>query len=384
MNPQQPPLSLYIHLPWCVRKCPYCDFNSHKAGPGTPRDRYIAALRKDLHSTAPFAADREIVSIFLGGGTPSLFSPAQIEEILQQANQTFTLAEDCEITMEANPGTVERGNLAAYRHGGVNRLSLGAQSFDAKMLQALGRIHGPEEIQIAYDEATSAGFNSINIDLMFALPGQDRRQAAADVEKMLQLSPQHVSYYQLTLEPNTIFHSRPPANMPNDDASWEIQSSCHALLEQAGYEQYEISAFAKPGYRCRHNLNYWSFGDYLAAGAGAHGKHTDMHGDIWRYQRPANPLAYMEAIENGATDAGLTKLKSADVGFEFMLNALRMTAGFSESALISRTGLSIEDFSQPIEGARIDGLIERTANGVWRPTVTGFRFLNELQARFLP
>jgi len=384
MNPQQPPLSLYIHLPWCVRKCPYCDFNSHKAGPGTPRDRYIAALRKDLHSTAPLAADREVVSIFLGGGTPSLFSPAQIEALLQQADDTYKLAEDCEITMEANPGTIERGNLAAYRHAGVNRLSLGAQSFDAKMLQALGRIHGPEEIQIAYDEATSAGFNSINIDLMFALPGQDHGQAAADVEKLLQLSPQHISYYQLTLEPNTIFHSRPPANMPNDDASWEIQSSCHALLEQAGYEQYEISAFATPGYRCRHNLNYWSFGDYLAAGAGAHGKHTDKSGEIWRYQRPANPLAYMEAIENGETDAGLTKLESADVGFEFMLNALRMTAGFSESALISRTGLAIEDVSQPIESARIDGLIERTGNGVWRPTVTGFRFLNELQARFLP
>ena len=377
-------MSLYIHLPWCVRKCPYCDFNSHKAGTRTPRDRYVAALLKDLHSTAPLAADREIVSIFLGGGTPSLFSPAQIEEILQQANDTFTLADDCEITMEANPGTIERGNLAAYRHAGVNRLSLGAQSFDAKMLQALGRIHGPEEIQTAYDEATMAGFNSINIDLMFALPGQNRDQAVADVEKMLQLSPQHISYYQLTLEPNTIFHSRPPANMPDDDASWEIQTSCHVLLEQAGYEQYEISAFAKPGFRCRHNLNYWSFGDYLAAGAGAHGKHTDRQGDIWRYQRPANPLAYMEAIESGDADAGLTKLDSADVGFEFMLNALRMTAGFSESALISRTGLSIEDVSQPIEGARIDGLIERAGNGVWRPTVTGFRFLNELQARFLP
>lgn len=384
MIPQQPPLSLYIHLPWCVRKCPYCDFNSHKAGPKTPRDRYVAALLKDMHATVPLAVDREIVSIFLGGGTPSLFSPAQIEKILQHANDTFTLADDCEITMEANPGTIERGNLAAYRRAGVNRLSLGAQSFEAKMLQALGRIHGPQEIQEAYDEATVAGFNSINIDLMFALPGQDPGQAVADIEKMLQLSPQHISYYQLTLEPNTIFHSRPPANMPDDDASWEIQTGCHALLEQAGYEQYEISAFAKPGYPCRHNLNYWSFGDYLAAGAGAHGKHTDMQGDIWRYQRPANPLAYMEAIEGGETDVGLRKLESADLGFEFMLNALRMSAGFSEKALISRTGLSIEDISQPIESARADGLIERSENGVWRPTATGFRFLNELQARFLP
>jgi oxygen-independent coproporphyrinogen-3 oxidase len=384
MNPQQPPLSLYIHLPWCVQKCPYCDFNSHKAGARAPRDRYVAALLKDLHSTAPLAADRDVVSIFLGGGTPSLFSPAQIEEILQQASLTFALGDDCEITMEANPGTIERGNLAAYRRAGVNRLSLGAQSFDAKVLQALGRIHGPDEILTAYDEATEAGFNSINIDLMFALPGQNRDQAVADIEKMLQLSPQHISYYQLTLEPNTIFHSRPPANIPDDDASWEIQMKCHALLEQSGYEQYEISAFAKPGFRCRHNLNYWSFGDYLAAGAGAHGKHTDRQGDIWRYQRPANPLAYMEAIESGDTDTGLKKLDGADIGFEFMLNALRMTAGFSEITFLSRTGLSIADVSQPIEGARNDGLIERSGNGVWRPTASGFRFLNELQARFLP
>ena len=381
---QQPPLSLYLHLPWCVRKCPYCDFNSHKAGPESLRARYVAALLTDLQSAAALAADRDIVSIFLGGGTPSLFAPAEIAKILQQANDTFTLADDCEITMEANPGTIERGNLAAYRRAGVNRLSLGAQSFDAEMLQTLGRIHGPEEIETAYDEAVMAGFNSINIDLMFALPGQDEDQAVADVERVLQLSPQHISYYQLTLEPNTIFHARPPANMPDDDMSWEMQTSCHDLLGRAGFEQYEISAFAKPGYRCRHNLNYWSFGDYLAVGAGAHGKHTDVEGSIWRYQRPANPMAYMEKIESGATDAGLKKLESADVGFEYMLNALRMSAGFSETAFASRTGMSIEDINGPIESARADGMIERTGDGVWQPTATGFRFLNELQARFLP
>ena len=384
MTLQQPPLSLYLHLPWCVRKCPYCDFNSHKAGPESQRARYVAALLTELQSAAALAADRDIVSIFLGGGTPSLFAPAEIAKILQQANDTFTLADDCEITMEANPGTIERGNLAAYRRAGVNRLSLGAQSFNAEMLQALGRIHGPDEIEIAYDEAVMAGFNSINIDLMFALPGQDEDQAVADVERVLQLSPQHISYYQLTLEPNTIFYARPPANMPDDDMSWEMQTSCHDLLTQAGFEQYEISAYAKPGYRCRHNLNYWSFGDYLAVGAGAHGKHTDVEGSIWRYQRPANPMAYMEKIESGATDARLKKLESADLGFEYMLNALRMSAGFSETAFASRTGLSIEDINGPIESARADGMIERSGDGVWQPTATGFRFLNELQARFLP
>ncbi|RLA28380.1 MAG: hypothetical protein DRQ63_03665 [Gammaproteobacteria bacterium] len=384
MTLQQPPLSLYLHLPWCVRKCPYCDFNSHKAGPESQRARYVAALLTELQSAAALAADRDIVSIFLGGGTPSLFTPAEIAKILQQANDTFTLADDCEITMEANPGTIERGNLAAYRRAGVNRLSLGAQSFNAEMLQALGRIHGPEEIETAYDEAVMAGFNSINIDLMFALPGQDEDQAVADVERVLQLSPQHISYYQLTLEPNTIFHARPPANMPDDDTSWEMQTSCHDLLGQAGFEQYEISAFAKPGHRCRHNLNYWSFGDYLAVGAGAHGKHTDDEGSIWRYQRPANPMAYMEKIESGATDAGLKKLESADVGFEYMLNALRMSAGFSETAFASRTGMSIGDINGPIESARADGMIERSGDGIWQPTTTGFRFLNELQARFLP
>jgi oxygen-independent coproporphyrinogen-3 oxidase len=339
---------------------------------------------QDLQSAQALAGGRDIVSIFLGGGTPSLFTPIEIETILQQADASLELTGDCEITMEANPGTIERGNLAAYRRAGVNRLSLGVQSFDAKMLQVLGRIHGPLEVQTAYDEARAAGFDSINIDLMFALPGQDTGQAVADIEKVLALSPQHISYYQLTLEPNTIFHSRPPANMPDDDKSWEIQTSCHDLLRQAGFEQYEISAFAKPGYHCRHNLNYWSFGDYLAAGAGAHGKHTDDEGNIWRYQRPANPLAYMEKIESGASSAELTRLDPTELGFEFMLNALRVSAGFSESVFVSRTGLSIQDIKGPIESARADGMIERTEDGVWRPTTTGFRFLNELQARFLP
>jgi len=384
MTLQQPPLSLYIHLPWCVKKCPYCDFNSHRAGSDTPRARYVQTLLTDMRAAAALATGRDIVSIFMGGGTPSLFAPEEIAQILQQADDTLSLVEDCEITMEANPGTIERGNLAAYRRAGVNRLSLGAQSFDAKMLRVLGRIHGPEEIRIAFDEASRADFDSINIDLMFALPGQDRDQAIADVEKALQLSPQHISYYQLTLEPNTIFHSRPPANMPDDESSWEIQTSCHDLLGHAGYERYEISAFSRPGFSCRHNLNYWSFGDYLAVGAGAHGKHTDTLGNIWRYQKPANPLAYMEKIESGTVGDELSKLDRSDLGFEFMLNALRLSAGFAESTFTSRTGLCMADIHRSIESARTDGMIERAKNGVWRPTATGFRFLNDLQARFLP
>lgn len=384
MQPHQPPLSLYIHLPWCVSKCPYCDFNSHTAGDKTPRARYVAAILQDLHCELSRADGRELGSIFLGGGTPSLFSPSEIAAILQQVRDLFTLASDCEITMEANPGTIEHGNLSGYRRAGVNRLSIGAQSFDGQMLKVLGRIHGPAEIRKAWDEALLAEFDSINIDLMFALPGQDLAMATQDVKKVLELSPQHISYYQLTLEPNTVFHHKPPQNIPDDEASWEIQTTCHALLKDAGYGQYEISAFAKEGKQCRHNLNYWTFGDYLAVGAGAHGKYTDGAGHIWRYQKPANPLMYMQNIENPACQTEPEQLAPADIGFEFMLNALRLSNGFSEAVLFRRTGLTPSDLKEPIESALADGLIERTADGIWQPTAAGFQFLNELQARFLP
>ena len=259
-----PPLSLYVHLPWCVRKCPYCDFNSHTAGDSAPRGRYVAALLDDLAHEAERAAARPIESIFLGGGTPSLFAPQEIEQILDAAKNNFDVVADCEITLEGNPGTVERGDLAGFHRAGVNRMSLGAQSFDQDMLRALGRIHGPDEILTAFDDACAAGFDSINIDIMFGLPGQTLQMALADIEKLCELQPPHVSYYQLTLEPNTVFFSRPPANLPDDDLNWEIQEQGHRALEDAGYLQYEISAFAKIGHRCRHNLNYWTFGDYLA------------------------------------------------------------------------------------------------------------------------
>ena len=378
-----PPLSLYVHLPWCVRKCPYCDFNSHKAGENAPRSRYLSALAIDLAQEAEKAGDRQITSVFLGGGTPSLFAADEIATIIEDVRSRLVLREDCEITMEANPGTIEHGRLVEYRKAGINRLSLGAQSFDAEILQVLGRIHGPQEIVDAYQEASDAEFQSINIDLMFALPGQDLQRALADVETLLRLAPPHISYYQLTLEPNTVFHQRPPANLPDDDMSWDIQRECHALLASAGYEQYEISAFAKDGHRCRHNLNYWTFGDYLAIGAGAHGKLSDASGVVWRYSKPANPLMYMEQAASGEFSNTGRLLEISDLGFEYMLNALRFRDGFPESGFRDRTGLDFSLLSNLIETAKADGLMEQVGE-CWRPTETGFRYLNDLQARFLP
>jgi len=380
-----PPLSLYVHLPWCVRKCPYCDFNSHPAGQNAAFDRYLAALLIDIAGEAEKATDRPVETVFLGGGTPSLFSPVQIGRILEAARHRLNIGDDCEVTMEANPGTVEHGSLAAYRAAGVTRLSIGAQSFDAAMLRELGRIHGPDEILATYSEATRAGFDSINVDMMFALPGQNLDSAARDVEQLLSLAPPHVSYYQLTLEPNTVFHHRPPRDLPDDETAWAIQEQGHQLLTDAGLRQYEISAFAAQGHRCRHNLNYWAFGDYLAAGAGAHGKLTDAAGFTIRYSKPANPLRYMEQLESGTReDAATDVVSKADLAFEFMLNALRLVDGFSAELLQERTGLEVSEISGRLRQAIDDGLMEETDPDHWRPTAMGFRFLNDLQARFLP
>ncbi len=384
MDRELPPLSLYIHIPWCVRKCPYCDFNSHKAGNDAPRDRYVAAVVADIEREAQAGAGRTVGTVFIGGGTPSLFAPAQIDTILDACRRHAALAPDCEITMEANPGTVEHGSLRDYREAGVTRLSIGAQSFDARMLQALGRIHGPDEIVDTYDEARDAGFDSINIDLMFALPGQDLRGALADIESLICLSPQHVSWYQLSLEPNTVFYRQPPLGLPDADLAWEIQLAGGRLLADAGYQQYEISAFAKPGQRCLHNLNYWQFGDYLAAGAGAHGKLSHRDGSVRRYRKPANPLAYMEQVESGRSDPAATVVNDADLGFEFMLNALRLIDGVPVSLLEARTGLPAETLASEIDAAVGDGLLVDPAHGQFRPTADGLRLLNELQARFLP
>ena len=378
------PLSLYVHLPWCVRKCPYCDFNSHKAGDDPPWDRYVAAVVADIDREASNARGHEVESIFIGGGTPSLFSADRIHAILEACRQRLSLAADCEITMEANPGTVEHGSLRDYRQAGVTRLSIGAQSFDPDMLTALGRIHGPGEIMRTWAEADSGGLRSINVDLMFALPGQDFAMAMADVDSLIRMSPPHLSWYQLTLEPNTVFYKRPPEGIPDEDLAWDIQLGGNRRLAAAGYEQYEISAFAKPGHRCRHNLNYWQFGDYLAVGAGAHGKLTADDGTVRRYRKSANPLAYIEQAESGQIESADVDVEDKDLGFEFMLNALRLTDGVPVSLFSERTGLAQDALAGTIATAVGDGLLVDPGSGRLRPTADGFRLLNELQARFLP
>lgn len=388
MSAENIPLSLYLHFPWCVRKCPYCDFNSysvgHTADDAAPRDRYIAALIEDLTRKAMLAESRAVQSVFMGGGTPSFFDARQIGSVLDAVGRAYTLAANCEITLEANPGTVERGRLIDYRQAGVNRLSLGAQSFDAESLRRLGRSHGPDEIVKAYAEGERAGYPSINLDLMFALPGQTAGLALADLALAVELDPQHISWYQLTLEPNTVFHAQPPVDLPDDDQAAEIHDRGRALLIGAGYGHYEISAFAKPGFECRHNLNYWAFGDYLAAGAGAHAKYTDRDGRIWRYRKPLNPASYIDAIEREDDCMPRGPVGAADAAFEFMLNGLRLPAGFSEARFVERTGQSFDSISGVVREAALAGLLERGAGDAWRPTLLGLRHLNDLQARFLP
>ncbi len=379
-----PPLSLYVHLPWCVVKCPYCDFNSHKAGSFPPRGQYVAAIKADIAIESERAAGRRVQTIFLGGGTPSFFDASQIGEILEAAHADLNVAVDAEITMEANPGTLECGELASYRSAGVNRLSLGAQSFDADSLRALGRIHGVDDIYAAVNEAQSAGFNSINIDLMYGLPGQTAAMALADLGKATELEPQHISHYQLTIEPNTVFYSRTPDDMPDDDTSFEMQEACHDHLRDAGYGQYEISAFAKPGYECRHNLNYWTFGDYLAVGAGAHGKVTDEQGTIRRYEKPAHPLAFIKAPKSSPSNVEARKLHDDDILFEYMLNVLRLPQGFTRTMFEQRTGLDFEALLERLGECRDKGLLREATDESWQPTELGLRFLNDLQAQFLP
>lgn len=376
------PLSLYVHLPWCVRKCPYCDFNSHSAPVGAPTRRYVDTLLRDLEMEAPRAAGRKIETVFLGGGTPSLFSPEEIARLLGGIAAHLDLREDAEITMEANPGTVEFGSPGAYREAGINRLSLGAQSFDDEMLKKLGRVHGSEDIARAFGQAVEGGFDNINIDLMHGLPGQTVEGAERDLRAAIELGPVHISWYQLTLEPNTVFHARPPEGLPDDETAWAIQDAGAALLEDSGYEQYEVSAWARNGRRCRHNVNYWLFGDYLAVGAGAHGKIT-ANGRVLRYHKPLNPLQYMQAIEAGGGDANPKPLDEADLVFEFMLNALRLVDGFDERLFIERTGLDAGSLARAAQDATARRLLERSDEGTWQTTLLGRRFLNDLQAGFL-
>ena len=377
-----PPLSLYVHLPWCVRKCPYCDFNSHSAGAGAPTQRYVDALLTDLEQEAKRAAGRTIESLFLGGGTPSLFAPEEISRLLTGVHERFDVAHDAEITMEANPGTVECGAPAGYRDAGVNRLSIGAQSFDDDALRQLGRIHSSDDIRRAVGEVKSAGFDNFNLDLMHGLPGQTLATAESDVRAALELGPTHISWYQLTLEPNTVFHARPPENLPDEETAYEIQDAGAALLRDAGFEQYEVSAWARDGRHCRHNVNYWLFGDYLAVGAGAHGKLSD-EARVLRYRKPANPLQYMLVMEGNPAGGELEPVTDGDLLFEFMLNALRLNDGFHETVFLERTGLSAQRLQQASSGAVARGLLERGRDSTWRPTDLGRRFLNDLQAEFL-
>ncbi len=371
-------IAVYVHLPWCVKKCPYCDFNSHAAPAAIPEDAYVAALLADLDGDLDLAAGREVGSIFLGGGTPSLFGVPAIAALFRGIAERLPFAADIEITMEANPGTVEHGRFDGYAAAGVNRVSLGAQSFDAGMLGKLGRIHGPEEIGLAVAELQSAGIANFNLDLMYGLPGQVRAGALADLGSAIALGPAHLSHYQLTLEPGTAFFHRPPV-LPDDDTALEMQQDCERLLAGSGYAQYEISAYAQPGRQCRHNLNYWRFGDYLGIGAGAHGKAT-VGGLAIRTEKPRSPRAY---LENGGCGGLRRQVPATELPFEFMLNALRLFEGFSRAGFEAATGLpaaTIEPTLRKLDERGLMGFQE----GRWRPTEQGFRFLNDLQAAFLP
>jgi putative oxygen-independent coproporphyrinogen III oxidase len=384
-----PPLALYVHFPWCVRKCPYCDFNSYavRANEGArplaqvPEAAYIGALIRDLEAQAPRAQGRPLVSVFLGGGTPSLFSPEAIGRVLDAARGAFGLAAQVEVTLEANPGAIERGRFSEYRAAGVNRVSLGAQSFDAEMLAALGRIHSPDETCRAAEELHAAGLDNFNLDLMYALPGQDMRGAIADIERALALGPAHLSHYQLTLEPGTVFAAQPPVRLPSEDASAEMLAPCVDRLTAAGFAQYETSAYARPGRIARHNCNYWTFGDYVGVGAGAHGKLTDAGGArILRTVQTREPRRYMAAPVESLTER---PVEPRDLPFEFMLNALRLTEGFERTLFESRTGLSFGEVAPMIEGLVSRGLMHR-AGSRWAATALGARFLNDLLVIFLP
>ena len=375
-----PPLSLYIHLPWCVKKCPYCDFSSFESHDGVPEQEYVAALVKDLEAALPLVWGRKVASIFIGGGTPSLLSGQAVDELLTAFRSRLQLLPEAEITLEANPGTVEAEKFAAYRDAGVNRLSLGIQSFNPRHLQALGRIHDDREARRAI-ELAQRHFDNVNLDLMYALPGQTMDEALADIREAVSFGPQHLSAYHLTLEPNTVFYGKPPV-LPDDDASAAMQEAIEAELAGAGYEHYETSAFARKHRRCKHNLNYWLFGDYLGIGAGAHGKLT-LHDRVLRQARNRQPKTYMERALAGNAVEEEQAVAAGELPFEFMMNALRLTEGFPAALFPARTGLPPAAMRSALAEAERRGLIERDALHI-RPTLLGRRFLNDLLQIFLP
>jgi len=381
--PALPPLSLYVHLPWCLRKCPYCDFNSHewrREGEAIPEQDYLDALVADLDAALPLIWGRAVHTVFIGGGTPSLFSPTAIDRLLGDLRARLKLAPDCEITLEANPGTFERDRFRAYRAAGVTRLSVGVQSFNDAHLQALGRVHDRAQAIAAVEEAAGA-FDTFNLDLMYALPGQTPGQLDADLAQALALAPPHLSVYHLTIEPNTRFAKYPP-QVPDDDTAYAMLDRITERTAAQGLARYEVSAYAREGHACAHNLNYWQFGDYLGIGAGAHSKLSFAH-RIGRQVRFRDPRLYMENARAGSAVAQSEEVALADLPFEFMLNAMRLREGFTLAQFSERTGLALTAIQRGLEQAERQGLVARDLHRVW-PTERGMDFLSDLQALFLP
>ena len=375
-----PPLSLYIHIPWCVRKCPYCDFNSHAAGPELPEAAYVDALLQDLQQDLAHVHGRPLRSIFLGGGTPSLFSAQALERLLKGVEQQLTFSDGIEITLEANPGTFEQEKFRDYRNLGINRLSIGVQSFENAKLKALGRIHDGGEAIRAADMARAAGFENFNLDLMHGLPEQSTEDALSDLRIAIAQRPTHLSWYQLTMEPNTQFWSKPP-QLPEDDQLWDIQEAGQALLASEGYEQYEVSAYAQPGKQAQHNLNYWSFGDFLGIGAGAHAKLSSPDGQIQRSWKTRQPKDYLAADKNFI--AGQRLLSTSELPFEFLMNVLRLNQGVPAALFTQRTGLPLSALAAAREEAEARQLLDRSPEHL-RATREGQLFLNDLLQHFLP
>lgn len=374
-----PPLAAYIHIPWCVRKCPYCDFNSHVSEQGLPEAQYIDALIADLELELPGVQDRELTSIFFGGGTPSLFSAESLGRLLDAMANRLNFASDIEITLEANPGTFEQVKFAGYRAAGINRLSIGIQSFNARHLKALGRIHDDQEALAAVAMARKAGFDNLNLDLMHGLPDQSLEDALADIDQAIDLGPEHLSWYQLTLEPNTVFYSKPPI-LPVEDILWAIQEAGQARLAEAGLALYEISAYAQPGRQARHNLNYWQYGDFLGIGAGAHGKLTHPDGRVERYWKTRLPRDYLDPAKDYC--AGRKDITAADLPFDFLMNALRLSDGVPTAYYLARTSQSLEAIAPQLNEAVRKGLLEPWDQQL-RPSERGRLFLNDLLEMFL-
>jgi len=376
-----PPLALYVHLPWCLKKCPYCDFNSHEKEGAVPESRYLDALVADLEAALPQVWGRRVSSVFIGGGTPSLFSPQGIDRLLADVRARLPLEPGCEVTLEANPGTFERERFRAFRAAGVTRLSIGVQSFDDAALHAICRVHDARQARAAVEEA-AATFETWNLDLMYALPGQTLSALHADLDAALSYAPPHLSLYHLTLEPNTVFATHPPEHLPDDDLAAQMLDVVTERAAAAGLARYEVSAYARPGHRCVHNLNYWQFGDYLGIGAGAHGK-LSFPDRILRQTRWRDPETYMQRALEGRAVSNESPVAAAQLPFEFMLNTLRLREGFELTLFAQRTGQSVSTIAAHLDGAEAQGLIEHS-HGHVRPTARGFDFLSDLQQRFLP